>query len=129
MIFTLVTTLKESAESLITDRMNAVTEAEEKIKTREEEKEDEPFHGERVTRERFLSWREGFRKEIESKRVEEERREEEEKKGKRGKEEGGRLTGRELWERGMVGKEAEVEVEGEEEEGVVGGVAGLKVEG
>ena len=124
MIFTLVTTLKESVETLISDRLNAVQEAEEAEKRKEEEKEDEKFHGEKVTSERFLEWRERFGKEMEERRAEEERKEEEEsKRGAKAKKDEVKLTGKELWERGMVGKEAE------EEEEVVSGVAELKTDG
>ena len=124
MIFTLVTTLKESVETLIADRLNAVQEAEEAEKRKEEEKEDEKFHGEKVTRERFLEWSEKFKKEMEERKAEEERKEEEEnKRGAKAKKDEVKLTGKELWERGLVGKEAE------EEDEVVSGVAALKTDG
>lgn len=78
-----------------------------------EEEENRKFHGEMVTRESWERWREGFRAEVEAE-AEERRKGEEEGKGKKGKGEEGRLSGRELWERGLVGKGEEGE-EGEED--------------
>ena len=123
MIFTLVTTLTEEIETLIASRIDDIQRAKDREAEEAEAKENAKFHGEKVTRESFGRWREGFRREAEEMREEEERvRREGEKKGKR--EERG-LTGRELWERGMVGK---VDLEMEEEEGgLEEGVEGLKV--
>ena len=94
------------------------------------------FEGEKVDREVFERWRRGFRREMEG----EERRRKEERereegggggggKGKREGAEGRRLTGREMWERGLVGREEEVEEEAEVEDGerVVEGVESLRV--
>ena len=84
-----------------------------------EEEENRKFHGQAVTRESFLEWRESFRGEMEKAEEEKRKREEaEEGKKKIGKGED-RMTGRELWEKGLVGKgeeeEDEREVEGIEE--------------
>ncbi|TGZ82906.1 RWD-domain-containing protein [Ascodesmis nigricans] len=122
MVFTLASTIKDAAETLLGKRADeAEAEREAKIR-KEEEKENEKFHGELVTKERFLAWREGFVKE---------KREAEEKKaadleaeaGAKGKAKEKKLTGKELWERGMVGDV------GDEEEGdeLVDGVGKLKV--
>lgn len=113
MIFTLVSTLKESAELLICERQSAVQAIVEGEKRKEEEAEDAKFHGEKVTKERFLEWRERFRREQEDLEEEKRKLEEEGEKKKRGKGEE-RMTGRELWERGLVGRV----VEDEDDDGV-----------
>ena len=130
MVFNLVTTLKEAAEQLIAERASVVEQALEAEKRAEEEKEDAKFHGEKVTPESFLRWREAFRKEKEK----EARRKAEEaeiaaKKGQKAApvEKGEKLTGRQLWERGLVGKVDEEE-EGDAVLSVEKGVEGLKVE-
>lgn len=122
MIFTLVTTLTETIENLITSRISDIQKEKDREAEEAEAKENAKFHGEKVTRESFLRWREGFRAEME-KRVEEEERVRKEGEGKRGAKKEERLTGRELWEKGMVGKEADME----EDEGLEEGVEGLKV--
>lgn len=103
MVFTLVSTLKDGAELLITERANAVQTQKDVEAQKIEEEENRKFQGEAVTRERFLAWREKFRKEI----AEEEQRKVEEKeaddKKKRIKEEK-KLTGKELWQQGLAGK-------------------------
>lgn len=120
MIFTLVTTLTETIENLITSRIVDIQKEKDREVEEAEAKENAKFHGERVTRESFLRWREGFRAEME-KRLEEEERVRKEGEGKRGAKREERLTGRDLWEKGMVGKEME-----EEEEGLEEGVEGLR---
>ena len=127
MIFTLISTLKENTETLITERLFAVQVEEDKERAKAEEVENAKFHGEAVTRERFLEWRMRFREEQE--RLEEEsRRVEEEGMGKkeiaRSKEV--KLTGKQLWEQGLVGK-VEEEEGGEEESHALMGVERLKV--
>ncbi|KAL2043636.1 hypothetical protein N7G274_003943 [Stereocaulon virgatum] len=126
MIFTLISTLKETTEALITTRLSALRAAEDDERALAEEAENAKFHGEAVTRERFLEWRARFREEME--RVEEERvRGEEEAMGKKEMARRGevRATGRQLWERGLVGKVDEEE--GEEERDALSGVEGLRV--
>ncbi|OTA52815.1 RWD-domain-containing protein [Hypoxylon sp. EC38] len=103
MIFTLVTTLKEEAEQLIADRKAAAAKAHEEAILAAEREENKKFHGTPVTPETFMKWREGFLKEMEEKQ----RKEEEEKLAELKKakvKEPVRLTGRQLWERGLVGK-------------------------
>jgi hypothetical protein len=116
MIFTLVTVLKDSAELLITERQHAKQALADMAVAKLEEEENKKFQGDAVTRESFLAWRERFIKEAED----EERRALEEKeaddKKARVKKEEKKLTGRELWERGLVGKVDEDDEE--EEEGV-----------
>ncbi|KAL8696031.1 MAG: hypothetical protein Q9201_007855 [Fulgogasparrea decipioides] len=119
MIFTLVTTLTENIESLIAERIAFVQKAKDREAEEAEARENAKFHGEKVTRESFMRWREGFRREIEA-RNEERVRREAEMKGKGGGKREEKMTGKELWERGMVGKEVE-------EEGLEEGVEALKV--
>ncbi|KAL9124690.1 MAG: hypothetical protein Q9217_006000, partial [Psora testacea] len=128
MIFTLLSTLKENTEALISSRLNAVQASKDAEAAKEEEAENAKFAGEKVTKERFEEWRERFRSEMEERRDEEERRRVEEEGGrvKKAKIEEVKLTGRQLWERGLVGK---VEEEGEDENDALVGVEKLKVEG
>jgi hypothetical protein len=103
MVFTLVMALKDSAEALITERQNAKQAEIEMEAAKAEEEENRKFQGEAVTRESFLRWREAFRKEM----LEEEQRRKEEAEAedkKKGKKEEKKLTGKELWTQGLVGK-------------------------
>lgn len=128
MIFTLISHIKESAEQLVLDSIAAELAVADAEKRKAEEEEDKKFSGRRVTRESFGEWRLAFRKEVMEKVEEEVRRREEGEMGqgkKRGVKED-KLSGRELWERGLVGKIDE------DEEGLhpVGeGVGGLKIGG
>jgi len=121
MIFTLISTLKESAETLVRERMDEAQNVIDKEKIAEEEKENAKFHGKQVTRESFLSWREGFFREMEEVEVGKKREQEAAKgtKPKANKEEL-KLTGRELWERGLVGRGDDEEMDQEVEVGVEG---------
>lgn len=122
MIFTLVTTLKDSAELLISERQGAKAALAEIEAQRAEEEENRKFQGEAVTRESFLKWRDEFRKELaeEEQRMKEEMEAEDKKKGKK---EDKKLTGRQLWERGLVNK-----VEEDEGEDALEGIDSLKIE-
>ncbi|KAI1650511.1 RWD-domain-containing protein [Daldinia loculata] len=124
MVFTLVTTLKEEAEQLIAERRAAAAQVHEEAMLAAEREENKKFHGTPVTPETFLKWREGFLKEMEEKQ----RREEEEKLAELKKakvKEPVRLTGKQLWERGLVGKIDE----GEDDDGIpVDQVDKLKIE-
>ena len=128
MIFTLVTTLKEAAENLISERQNAVENERQEERKKVEAEENRKFEGTKVTKETFLAWREKFRKEQaeeDTKKKEEE--EAEEKKKVRGKVEEKKLTGRQLWERGLAkGEEGEGDANGEEKDALEG-VERLKV--
>ena len=123
MIFTLISALRESAEQLIGERLDAVQAEKDKEAAKAEEAENAKFHGEAVTRESFLAWREKFRDEME-KEEEERRRLEEEGKSRKVKVEEGKMSGRELWVRGLVGK---MEEEEDGEEDALKGVEGLRV--
>lgn len=115
MIFTLVSTLKEAAENLIMERVASEREAQEKEIAKAEEEENRKFQGTLVTRERFIEWRERFIKEMEEEEQRErEEKEAEEKKKKPSAREEPKLTGRQLWERGLAGK-ADYDEEGDEE--------------
>ncbi len=114
MVFTLVTVLKDSAELLITERQNAKQALADIEAAKAEEEENKKFQGEAVTRETFLAWRDRFKKEMEEEAKRKEEEKELEDKKKRIVKEEKRLTGRELWERGMVGKVDEDDDEGEE---------------
>lgn len=123
MVFTLVTTLKENAEQLIAERREAEAKAHEEVLLAAEREENKKFHGTPVNPETFLKWRAGFIKEME----EEEQRQEEERlaelKKAKAKEEK-KLTGRQLWERGLVGKTDEGD---EDDAGLADEVESLKV--
>jgi uncharacterized protein YdiU (UPF0061 family) len=124
MVFTLVSTLKDGAELLISERVNAKQALREIEAAREEEEENRKFQGEAVTRESFLAWRERFMKEM----AEEEQRRQEEKeaedKRKKVKEEK-KLTGKELWLQGLAGKGYEEEDDGRD---ALEGMEKLKIE-
>lgn len=109
MVFTLVSALKDSTETLIAERQKAVEAAREVELRKAEEEENAKFHGTPVNRETFLAWRQKFMAEIEE---EERRRQEEalaEDKKKKAVKDEVRLTGKQLWERGLVGKGEEDE--------------------
>ncbi|CAG7556916.1 unnamed protein product [Fusarium equiseti] len=123
MVFAIVSTLKDNAEQLVQERKDAITKAHEEAALAAEAEENKKFHGTRVTPETFLKWREGFIKEMEEKRQQEEDdRLAELKKAK--VKEPTRLTGRQLWERGLAGKGDD----DEEDDMPVEGVEKLKVE-
>ncbi|KAK4944225.1 Protein gir2 [Elasticomyces elasticus] len=126
MVFTLVTTLKEAAETLISDRLRQAEAIKEVAARQKEEEENRKFHGALVTRERFLEWREKFRKDMEEKerrQREEEEAEDKKKRGPKGEEK--KLSGRQLWERGLVGKIDEEDIDGDD---AVAAIEKLKVE-
>lgn len=124
MVFTLVTTLKDSAETLMADRARQEQEIKDVAQRAKEEEENRKFHGEKVTREKFLEWREKFKKQMEEKERLKREEEDAELKGKRVKVDEKKLSGRQLWERGLVGK---VDDDGEID-GIVDGTEKLKVE-
>lgn len=125
MVFTLVSTLKEAAENLIAER-EAQAQALRDVEARKaEEDENRKFHGTAVTRESFLAWRAKFRNELTEKATKEQEEQEAEDKKKRGRLEEKKLTGKQLWETGMVGKVDEDEdIDGEH---ALDGVEKLKI--
>jgi len=126
MIFALISTLKDNAEQLIISRQEDARKIHEEKVLAAEREENKKFHGTPVNPETFMKWREDFRKEMEEEREREEKEEEiAEKKRNRGKEATVLLTGKQLWERGMVGK---IEEDDEGEDGLGIGVEKLRVE-
>ena len=127
MIFTLVSALKDNAELLISERQAAAQAIKDVEAAKAEEEENKKFHGTAVTRETFLEWRERFRKEMTE--AEDKKREEKELDDKRKKvkaEE--RLTGKQLFERGLVGKVDEDDDDNGDENGALSSFRALKVE-
>jgi hypothetical protein len=121
MVFSLVSTLKESAEQLVADRRAVVAKVKEDAMLAVEREENKKFHGTLVTRETFLRWRESFLNDMEEERVREEDERLAELKKARVKEPV-KLTGKQLWEGGMVGKTEE-----EDEDELVEDAEKLKV--
>jgi hypothetical protein len=130
MVFTLVSTLKDLAEQLVAKRQAEARDVHEaKLRVLEME-ENKKFHGTPVNPETFSKWRIEFRTEMQETREKEDKAEEAaELKRNRGKETVDRLTGRQLWERGLVGKVEEEESDEEDEEGseLAKGVQKVKV--
>lgn len=122
MVFTIVSALKEAAEQLVQDRKDEAARAHDEAVLAAEREENKKFHGTPVTPETFLKWREGFLKEMEEQRL----RDEEDRLAelKRAKvKEPVRLTGKQLWLQGLVGKGDE-----EDDDVPVEAVEKLKVE-
>ncbi|KAL2263343.1 hypothetical protein VTK26DRAFT_7139 [Humicola hyalothermophila] len=101
MVFTIVSALKEAAEQLVAERKEAAAKAHEEEILAAEREENAKFHGTPVNRETFLKWREAFLKEMEEARIREEEERAAEMKKARIKEPV-RLTGKQLWERGLA---------------------------
>jgi hypothetical protein len=104
MVFTLVTVIKDSAELLITERQNAKQALADIEAAKLEEEENKKFQGDAVTRETFIAWRDRFMKEQEDEEKKALDEKELEDKKSRVKKEEKKMTGRELWEKGLVGK-------------------------
>lgn len=119
MVFTLISALKENAEAIMVGEAGARQAVREMEASKAEEEENRKFHGEKVTKESFLRWREGFLSE-----KEEERRKTEEAvelgRGKKVVKGEDKLTGKELWERGLVGR-------GEDEDLAADSIEGLRI--
>ncbi|KAI6351180.1 hypothetical protein MCOR25_010086 [Pyricularia grisea] len=106
MVFTVVSALKEAAEQLVVDRREAKAREQEEAALAAEREENKKFHGEPVNPESFMRWRAGFLKEMEEQR----QREEEERLAELKKQkikEPVKLTGKQLWQQGLVGKVVE----------------------
>ncbi|KAF2461032.1 RWD domain-containing protein [Lineolata rhizophorae] len=112
MVFTLVSALKDAAELLIAERVRAAEAQRDFEAQKAEEEENRRFHGTAVTRETFLQWRERFRAEMEEEARRKQAEKEAEDKKKRVPKEEKKLTGKELWERGLAGKGEEEDDEG-----------------
>jgi hypothetical protein len=125
MVFTLVSSLKEAAEQVIMDGKQAEEKAREEAALAAEREENKKFHGTPVTPETFIKWRADFLKEMEELRQKEEEERLAELKKARIKEPV-KLSGRQLWERGLAGK-ADAE-EGDEDDTPADGIEKLTVE-
>jgi hypothetical protein len=127
MVFALVSQLKDAAELLIVERQQAVQALKDFEAQKAEEEENRKFEGEKVTRESFLAWRDKFRQEMaEEKARRAAELEAEEKKRRGGKLEEKKLTGKQLWQQGLVGKVADEDEE--EGEDAIESMQALKVE-
>jgi hypothetical protein len=124
MVFTLVMALKDSAESMVSERAAEARGVTEREKAKAEEAENAKFNGTVVTRERFLAWRDQFRKEMEEQEKRKEELAAEEMKKKRVVKDEVKLTGRQLWEGGLAGKVDE----DDEGEDALANVENLKIE-
>lgn len=106
MVFTLVSTLKDSAELLMSERANAVQAEKEMQAAKAEEEENRRFRGTPVNKETFVEWLQKFKKEMDE--LEQKEREEKEAEDKKLKKpsvkDEKKLTGKQLWERGLAGK-------------------------
>jgi len=125
MIFTLVTTLKDSAELLITDRKQAIQALKDMEAAKAEAEENRKFEGEKVTRDSFSAWLIKFKKETDEEARRKEVEKEEELKKKRGPKEEKKMTGKQLWEKGLAGNAADEDDEGVD---VLEGMREMKVE-
>lgn len=113
MVFTLVSALKEAAEQLALERRESEEKLKEEALLAAEREENKKFHGTMVNRETFTKWRDSFIKEMEDARIAEEEERLAELKKARIKEPA-KLTGRQLWERGLVGKVDQYEEDDDE---------------
>lgn len=104
MVFTLVSALKENAEELMIERANAVQAEKDKVAAKAEEEENKKFQGTPVNRETFLEWHAKFQKEIQDEELRQKEEKEAEDKKKKSNKEEKKLTGRQLWERGLAGR-------------------------
>ncbi|KAK3394533.1 ubiquitin-conjugating enzyme/RWD-like protein [Podospora didyma] len=111
MVFTLVSALKDAAEQLVQDRKDEAARAHEEIVLAAEREENKKFHGTPVNRETFLKWRNDFFKEMDDEKIREEEEKAAELKKARIKEPL-KLTGRQLWERGLATGQDEGEEDG-----------------
>jgi hypothetical protein len=125
MVFTLVTAVKDAAEQLVADRKLEKVKEREEVARAAEREENKKFHGTPVNPETFMKWRNDFMKEMEDAKIKAEEERLADLKKARVKEPV-KLTGRQLWEGGLVGKLDAVE--GDEEDEVTEGVEKLKVE-
>lgn len=127
MVFSLVSTLKDSAELLIAERQQAIQAQKDFESQKAEAEENRKFEGQKVTRDSFLAWQEQFKQALaEEKARRTAELEAEEKKKRGGKPEEKKLTGKQLWQQGLAGNTIEEDEEGED---AIDGIRDLKVEG
>lgn len=117
-IFTLVTVLKDEAESLFNEKLTIKTKEFERKRNELEKIEQQKFQGTKVTPESFNQWRLKFRQEMKF---------EEKDELKMQQMHGGRLTGKQIFERGLAGTEEEDGNGGVEGDDLVEGVKNIAV--
>ncbi|KAG7192684.1 uncharacterized protein KQ657_001465 [Scheffersomyces spartinae] len=96
MIFALATTLKDEAEQLFQDKVDTAQKAYDDEMLEREREEQKKFNGTKVTPESFAEWRTNFRAEMKL---------EEKDKQRFNDMHQGKLTGREIFEKGLAGGE------------------------
>jgi len=127
MVFSLVSTLKDSAELLIAERQQVVQAHKDFESQKAETEENRKFEGQKVTRDSFLAWRDTFKQALDEEKAKRTAElEAEEKKRRGGKPEEKKLTGKQLWQQGLAGNTIEEDEEGQD---AIEGLRDLKVEG
>lgn len=127
MVFSLVSTLKDAAELLISERQQAIQAQKDFEAQQAEAEENRKFEGEKVTRESFLAWQDKFKQELaeeQAKKAAELEAEERKKRGGRVEEK--KLTGKQLWQQGLAGNTVDEDEEGED--AIEAGMRELQVE-
>lgn len=117
-IFTLVTVLKDEAESLFNEKLALKTKEFERKRQELEKIEQQKFQGTKVTPASFNEWRLKFRQEMKF---------EEKDELKRQQMHGGRLTGKQIFERELAGTEEEEGNGGVEGDDLAEGVKNIAV--
>ncbi|CAK9442243.1 uncharacterized protein LODBEIA_P59860 [Lodderomyces beijingensis] len=119
-IFTLVSVLKDEAETLFQQKLDAANKAFERKRSEREKLEQLKFQGTKVTKESWSAWRSKFRLEMEFEKKDEQKKLEMH---------AGRLTGKEIFEKGLAGKEEEEDGESDlsEESKLAAGVSKVAV--
>ncbi|KAK6884677.1 Protein GIR2 [Candida tropicalis] len=113
MIFSLITLLKEEAESLFENKLNLKNQ-EFELKRREKElKEQQKFQGTKVTIESWTKWRNDFRKEMKFEEIDKQRFI---------KMHNGKLTGKQIFEQGLATTEGDEEIGQDEQDGLIEGI-------
>lgn len=131
MIFAIAGTLEETAQRMVEASQSVILEAKAKRAQEEEQAENRKFQGTPVTRETFIEWSERFTREMEEKEQERIRLEEEaeeknnKKKGSVKKEK--KLTGKQLFERGLTARLGDDEDYDEDENDVSENVQKLEI--
>lgn len=103
-VFALTSTLKDEAERLFEEKLAAANKAWEAELMEREREEQKKFLGTKVTRESFNEWKAKFNAEMRLEEIEQQRLRDLHK---------GRMTGKEIFERGLGGDEDMAEIEAE----------------
>ncbi|CAI4058311.1 Gir2p SKDI_04G3750 [Saccharomyces kudriavzevii IFO 1802] len=94
MCFALISSIKEKCEQWYSEQLNKLEKQHDLEAQEREKKEQAKFHGTKVTRESYLEWRSEFRKELKL---------DERDQVRRMKAHHGKLTGKQMFEQGVVG--------------------------